>query len=73
METFSKIDWTLDSETKVASLLGSGINGNLLMKSKKISLLYVASLLGSGINGNIYSEKALPSYALGRFLIRKWN
>ena len=52
METsFSPADSIL--KCRVASLLGSGINGNVTIVYSAIKSFYsVASLLGSGINGN---------------------
>ena len=59
----------------VASLLGSGINGNVrINRFDKLLLFAVASLLGSGINGNRRTLSESKDLFLGsRFLIRKWN
>ena len=38
----------------VASLLGSGINGNERFSLRTATIFIVASLLGSGINGNYF-------------------
>ncbi len=36
----------------VASLTGSGINGNIELTVEQVAYIHVASLTGSGINGN---------------------
>ena len=61
---------------QVASFLGSGINGNLLVcgSMEPSQPASVASFLGSGINGNTSPTDAgylLPNRS--RFLSRKWN
>mgnify|MGYP006431456273 CR=1 FL=1 len=53
METRSRIPLLLHRLGKVASLLGSGINGNTEHQRGLVSAVEVASLLGSGINGNL--------------------
>ena len=45
---------------EVASLLGSGINGNFKIGMHPRQNSGVASLLGSGINGNITSGFSSP-------------
>ena len=58
----------------VASLLGSGINGNRNFDSFMSIRINVASLLGSGINGNRIGElEMLRKLFNSCFLIRKWN
>ncbi len=37
---------------RIASIIGSGINGNSKTKSYQNSGLMIASIIGSGINGN---------------------
>jgi len=36
----------------MASIIGSGINGNVLANMPKLGWLRMASIIGSGINGN---------------------
>jgi len=51
--TLRKLSSSLDSET-MASIIGSGINGNLraLSIQQAEHCQHMASIIGSGINGN---------------------
>jgi hypothetical protein len=48
-----------------ASLMGSGINGNIAILVGLSSPKSTASLMGSGINGNAYSSM-LPAFMAGK-------
>jgi len=63
METFDigYVEWVYST---IASIIGSGINGNALNCNPQALLFGIASIIGSGINGN-----ALEALMAARFVI----
>jgi len=59
----------------IASIIGSGINGNMDQKRMEDDLRKIASIIGSGINGNFQAPSILPTLllAIDRFYYWKWN
>jgi len=46
----------------IASIIGSGINGNPTCIQSSLSILvFIASIIGSGINGNVQDDAGIPS------------
>jgi len=57
----------------IASIIGSGINGNHGNRQKQESLSQIASIIGSGINGNHQRCSIKHLTDENRFYYWKWN
>jgi len=60
METRAKNELLENFSQNIASIIGSGINGNIQPISKEsLLLLIIASIIGSGINGNLQQDQVI--------------